>query len=423
MELTNEERALLDGIFGSGIQRCMSLLVRWGEMFDAERMIKVSHVHLSTSIPYQLLEEMSEDVDKVRVPSSLHAAFDPDWFVGRLGTVLKGDLARGSVIDDDSDFIKRIRLLNKLGFLPSFTCAPYTAGIVPRSDDVLCWTGSSGQVICNSFFGTRSGRESAATSFASAITGRTPYMGLLKKENRYARILVELKADLNIDKFTEADYGALGYYIGEIASYNNIAIKGIPKDITLEKGRMFVSPLPVSGACTICHIIGVTPEAPTLEEAFGNKKPEDVVHVGQKELREGYDKLTNADKDQIDMVVIGCPHLTIGEVAELASFLEGKTISQDVRLLIGIANPVYSFAHDAGFVPTIQKAGGTFMNICVAAANRLIFPEKLPRTIATNSARAAHYIQRMTAGRSRTVYGDMKLCAELAITGKKARYP
>ena len=77
MELTNEEIALLDGKFGSGIQRCMSLLVRWGEMFDAERMIKVSHIHLSTSIPYQLLEEMSEDVDKVRAPSSLHAALIP----------------------------------------------------------------------------------------------------------------------------------------------------------------------------------------------------------------------------------------------------------------------------------------------------------------------------------------------------------
>lgn len=418
MKLTRDEKLMLDGKHGPGMQRCMSLLVRWGEIFDAQKMVPVNHVHFSSSMPYKLLEEMSEGVDRVRTVASIHAAFDPEWFVGKFGTVLRGALARGSVVDDDSEFIRRIRRLHNLGFLPSFTCAPYIAGILPRPGDVLCWTGSSGQVICNSVFGTRSGRESAATSLAAAITGKTPYMGLLKKENRYARILVELKSDLDINQFTEADYGAIGYYVGEKVSNNNIAIHGIPETIPLEKERMLLSPLPVSGSSTICHIIGVTPEARTLKEASGNKKPEEIIPVGRKELKEGYDKLTNADSDRIDMVVIGCPHLTMGEVADLASFLDGKRINQEVRLLIGISNSICSLASDTGFAQTVEAAGGTFMNICVAAANRLIFPKELPRIIATNSARAAHYIQRMTAGRSRTIYGDMKKCIESAIAGK-----
>ena len=421
MELTGEEKAMLDGRHGPGTQKCMRLLVRWGEIFKAERMVKVNHVHFSSSMPYSLLEEMSEGVDRIRSVASIHAAFDTEWFVGKYGRVLRGDSARGSDVDDRSEFMKKVSRLTTIGFLPSFTCAPYVGGIIPRPGDVLCWTGSSGQVICNSLFGTRSGRESAATSLAAAITGKTPCMGLLKKENRYAGILVELKPDINVDYFTEADYGALGYYIGEKAGYSNIAISGIPETIAFEKERMLLSPLPVSGACTICHIIGVTPEAPSLEEAFGNKTPEQIMPVGIKALEESYDKLTNADTDHVDMVVLGCPHLTIKEIADLASLLDGERVNREVRLLIGISNPVYSLASDAGYAQAIERAGGTFMNICVAAANRLIFPKELPKVVATNSARAAHYIQRMTAGRSRSSYGDMRQCAEAAITGKDAK--
>lgn len=418
MKLTVEEKRIVEGKYGPGMQKCMGLLVKWGEIFGAERMVPVNHVHLGPSMPNKLLEEMSEGVDKVRTISSLHAAFDSTWFIGKFGIMIKGDLSRGVVIDDESEFIKRIRLLAKLGFLPSFTCAPYIIGMLPRAGDVLCWTGSAGQTVCNSFFSALAGRESTATCFAAAITGKTPYMGQLKKENRYAKILIELRADLKINELTEADYGALGYYIGEKVSFNNIAIRNVPQNITFEKERMLVSPLAVSGACTMCHIIGVTPEALTIDKAFGNRKPEEVLILGKRELRASYSKLTNADTDRVDMVVVGCPHLTIVEIAQLSSLLERKKVNQNLRLLVGVSNPIYDFACDSGYVRRIEESGGTFMNICVAAANRLIFPKELPKVVATNSARAAHYIQRMTAGKSKTIYGNMEQCIEAALTGK-----
>jgi hypothetical protein len=243
-------------------------------------------------------------------------------------------------------------------------------------------------------------------------------MGQLKKENRKAKILIELSANLLANDLTEADYGALGYYIGEKVGFSNIAIKNVPKTISFEKGRMFVSPLAVSGACTMCHIIGVTPESSTAEEAFGGLKPEEVLILGKSELRESKGKLINTDTHNVDMIVIGCPHLTIVEVAKLSSLLEGKKIDQNLFLLIGISNSMYGFASDSGYVEIIEKAGAAFMNICVAAANRLIFPKELPKVVATNSARAAHYIQRMTAGKSKTIYGTMEQCIQAAIAGK-----
>lgn len=418
MELTTEEDKMLEGRYGLGTQKCMDLLVKLGNIFGADKMVGVSGVHMSTGMPNELLEEMSEGTDRVMTFASLHAAFDSEWFVGKVGTMLTGKTLKELIIRGDSDFSKRLQRLNRLGFLPTFTCAPYSIGIPHAPGNVLCLTGSSGQVISNSIFSSRANRESVASSFAAAITGRTPHIGLIVNGNRYAKLLIQVDDELDVTSFSEADYGALGYYIGNKAGINNVAIKGIPHTVTFEEQRMLLSPLPVSGACVMCHIIGVTPEARTVGEAFGNENPQHITVVGKKQLKEAYDQLINADSDEVDMVALGCPHLTIAELSRLANLLENKAINKNVRLLIGVSFPIYTLARDAGYISVIENAGGVCMNICVAASNRLLFPNDLPKVVATNSARAAHYIQRMTAGKSKTIYGDMKQCVRAAINGK-----
>ena len=77
--------------------------------------------------------------------------------------------------------LRQPAILKGLGFLPTFTCSPYLVGVLSRPGNVLCWTGSGGEIASNSFFGARAGRESAATCFAAAVTGKTPQMGLLIK--------------------------------------------------------------------------------------------------------------------------------------------------------------------------------------------------------------------------------------------------
>jgi predicted aconitase len=307
--------------------------------------------------------------------------------------------------------------LRKLGFLSTFTCSPYTIGVLPLPGNVMCWTGSSGQVISNTFFGARAGRESVSTCFAAAITGKTPLMGLLKKENRYAEILVKVSKELNPSSFDEADYGALGYYIGGRVGPRNTAIDGVPSDLTFEHGRMIVSPLPVSGACVMCHIIGVTPEANSIERVLGGRKYEMIV-IGRKELAEGYEKLNNSGSKEIDMAVIGCPHLTIKEIGEVASLLDGKKVNRNVRLVVGVSRPTYTLAEECGFIDPIEKGGGIIVNSCVSALNPFMYVKDGAKIAATNSARAAHYMQRMSVGKTKTFYGNMGKCIQAAIKGR-----
>jgi len=417
MKLTDEEKEMLDGGFGPGVQRSMNLLVRWGELFGAERMVKVNGVHLSTNFPTDAVREMSEGAQEAKAFSTTHAVYDPKYYREKFGIVVD-KIAGGYATTDEEKFTERMELLRNLGFLPTFTCAPYAIGILPQPGDVLCMTGSSGQVISNAFFASRAGRESVSTCFAAAMTGRTPLIGLLKQENRYAEVLAKLEGDLAPVEFTEADYGALGYHLGGIAGPRTLAVEGLPQDLTFENGRMFVSPLPVSGACVMCHIIGVTPEALTLEQALGGGKPE-TVSVGKAQIAEAYEKLSDAESRDVDMAVIGCPHLTIKDIGLLASLVAGKKTSANVRLVVGVAEPVYTLAKACGYTDPIEAAGGMFVNSCISALNPFMFlAENRAKVAVTNSARAAHYMQRMSGGRTKTLYGDMKRCIKAAITGK-----
>ena len=49
MKLTDDEKRMLHGEFGVGVQKCMKLLVQWGELFGAQGMAHVSNAHLSTN--------------------------------------------------------------------------------------------------------------------------------------------------------------------------------------------------------------------------------------------------------------------------------------------------------------------------------------------------------------------------------------
>jgi len=415
VKLTDEDKKMLDGHYGPGARRSMKLLVQWGDLFGAERMVNVDHAHLSCHFPTEAVMAFSEGTDKFRTTTTLHPVFNPKYWRENLDIVLK-ELGGGYGTVDEDIFTNRMRILQKMNVLPTYTCRPYTIGFLPKPGDILCLTGSSGAILSNSFFGARAARDSVSTSFASAVTGRTPLMGLLKKENRYAEIVFKIDKSVIPEYFSEADYGALGYYIGGIAGPRNVAIEGLPNHFTLENALMLVSPMPVSGACIMCHVVGATPEAHTLEEAIGDNKPE-TMFITKNEIRDSYELLNTANPSDLDMVVIGCPHLTINEVDALASLLEGKKVSPDVTLSVGISKPTYALAKAAGYTDIIEKAGGIMVDSCMGVLNPFCFLEDGARiAVATNSVRAAHYIQRSSGGNTKTLYGNIEKCVNAAVT-------
>lgn len=420
MFLTQEEERMLDGDYGPGVQKSTELLVKLGEAFDAKRLVPAqsAHIHCATSL--DLLLELTEGATQCRVITTTHPNPYPDVLdpIGckRIGLPENYNIyefIHGGPWRQIEDIFKR------LGYLLTYTCVPFLVGNLPKPGDVISWGGTSGAVTATSMFGACGSRDSVPANIATSVTGRAPYIGMAIKQNRYAQVLVELDR-LDLGNFTNADYGALGYYIGEKTGSKNVVINGLPKTLSLEQFRYLVSPMPVSGATNICHVVGVTPEAWTLAQALGGGRPEEVITVGKDQIKEAVDKLTTAHSGEVDLVRLGCPHCSIIELKDIASLLDGKRVHPNVRLFVATAKQIYVLAEAMGYVDIIKQSGGVFTNTCVGSQDPFNFigPELGIETVATNSARSAHYSARTSRGKIKLLYGSTAQCIDSAITGK-----
>ena len=88
-----------------------------------------------------------------------------------------------------------------------------------------------------------------------------------------------------------------------------------------------------SGGVEMYHIPGVTPEARTVEEAFGGNRVAATVRYGEAERRIAYENLNCATDRNVDFVMLGCPHNSIEQVWLIASLLDGRKISANTAAL------------------------------------------------------------------------------------------
>lgn len=417
MLLTDKEKRMLGGESGPGVQKALSFLVEYGEAFDAQRLVRVDSAHLLPD-PVHMLNELTEGVAAVGPMTTLHS-LSPlvgPW-VKALG--LREDSA-GPVLEDT---VKAVETYKALGCFETLSCAPYVMGNVLKKGNVFSWAGSSGIIINNSLFGARGNRDSGIAMTCSAITGRTPELGRIRAEERFADVVVRFQ-QVDVAHLTEDEMGAIGYHIGALAQTKNVAIDGLPPTVPFEKLKYLLSPMPVSGAVSLCHLTGITPEAPTLEAALGNRRPELALTLSPLEMRDAASQLCHYTSSEVEVVALGCPHLTMGEIREIAFMLAGKRVAHGVRLILATNEGVLNLSRRMGYADLIEKAGGLIItDSCIAVFPFAHMKESVDR-VATNSARCAHYLLRGGAGEVAggkvmdTYYGSTEQCIGAAMTGK-----
>lgn len=404
MILTKEEEAMACGKHGPGIEKCMNILIKFGKALGAEKMVKVSSAHTMPKEPPDLLFEMTEGVSQTGTFTTLHAlmsAFDPHLW--RKMGISEEFASRELPLHE-----QRLAIYRRLGFYETYTCLPMLVGNLPRKGDCISWIGSCAQLFVNSLLGARTNRDGGVVNLAAAITGRAPYRGSFLDENRYGEVLVELEG-LDPYKLTYTDLSAIGYYVGGIAQDRNVVINGLPKELDISQLLGLMAPLPASGSVSICHLVGLTPEAPTLGEALGHRNPTEIVRVGKRAIEETKALHSQDKNDKVDMVVLGCPHCTIQELKKIASILSGKKIGNERRLWIGSPYQTYYLAQTMGYSQVIEKAGGVISSSCMATIPDSPIPNDV-EIIATNSFKASHYISRLTKGRVEVVVREMDEC-------------
>jgi predicted aconitase len=125
---------------------------------------------------------------------------------------------------------------------------------------------------------------------------------------------------------------------------------------------------------------GVTPEAAQF------RPPAESINVTQYDLDAAIASLTNATQEDVDFVSLGCPHLSIREIAHLAALLEGKKVTKE--FWITTARPTRAIADQMGYTRTIEESGAKFAvdTCCVVAPIKGRF-----KGMATDSAKACYY--------------------------------
>jgi predicted aconitase len=392
MNLTREEREMLDGEHGDRLAHAMDLLKRLGEAYDAEGMIDISGGHLfawkiNGELPgnavLSQIETMTEGT-RLKVPCTTNPV------------CLNPDLAEtmgipADVVEEHGPNISKLQqMCREMGAMPTFSCHDHSP-LQPRLGANYALTESNVCMFANSWYGIRSNMEGDLTALAAAMTGKTPEYGMHLKENRFGQVLVRLSGDVDAGNLTTADFGAISYHAGEMIGDDRIPVyEGFPKAMGPTHVK-HMQPQVVHSSSPLFHIVGVTPEAPTLEAACGGKPPNEVVSVGRREIMDAYQKLNTTERTDIDVIGLGCPHCTLEEIAALASELDGKRVHSNVRLLIGTSAAVAALADRMGLVERIREAGGMVLtDMCTVGMLLLGLIERWNiRYVATNSACAA----------------------------------
>jgi predicted aconitase len=402
VRLTGEEKAMLAGEAGPGVQRAMEIVVALGRIYGAADLVAVHSVQVS-GVSYKnlgeaglaFLEEWAQQGARARVPATLNPAGMDMLAWWKLGI--------------PTDFARRqeavIAAYAALGVMPSCTCTPYQVGFVPGRGQHIAWAESSAVSYANSVLGARTNREGGPSALAAAITGRTARYGLHLDGNRQPTTVVKVRCAVQ----SEADFGAVGFLVGRQlrneVPFFRFAQAG-RQTIESQHLKTMGAAMAASGAVALYHVDELTPEARS-----GVQPASDLETLVVDDLSPAYLAL-NGPAEDVDLVSLGCPHASLSEIEAVARSLDGRRVK--AALWITTARTIQEAAKEAGLAQQIEAAGGLIVaDTCmvVAPVADLGF-----RTMATNSAKMAFYTPSHSGLSVR--FGPMEQCLEAALAGK-----
>ncbi len=412
MFLTDEERRILNGEFGEPQQIALGVLAKLGEAYGAERMVEIASAHIVGS-SYQIAGEAGIEIYSQLVEQGARVKVRTTSDPGSI------DFARWREFKTPTEYAARqtkiAELLDRMGVIPTWTCTPYSTFNVPKFGDHLGWSESSAVVFANSVIGARTNRLAAYVDLCAALTGRVPSFGLHLPERRRGEVLFDLDSELSAS-FEDHYFPILGYLVGHTVGDRIPVVLGLPR-ATYDQLKAFGAAAAASGSVALYHMVGITPEARTVEEAFGGRAPAERVRVGKRDIARVLEQMSTGRGGAVDVVGVGCPHASIDQMRRYASLLNGKRVHTGVHLWICTNAAVEEMARRMGYVETIEQAGakllvGTCHNNCPLGAWGF-------RRLATDSGKFAYYTP-TTVG-SECVFASTEACLDAAITGRVDR--
>jgi hypothetical protein len=412
MELSERDRRMLDGGDGPATQLAMSILVRMADVYGAPRLMDISQAHIDSTIylgdaTLEFAERLAALGARVAVPTSLNVsgvdecgwknwAVTPEW------------AAKAA---------RQMLAYEKMGAVPTWTCAPYQTDMRPVFGQQIAWGESNAIAFANSVIGARTERYPDLLDICCAITGRVPAIGLHLTENRAGEFLIRLVGVSEALQQDDQFFAVLGHLVGKLAEDRIPVVDGVAIRPIEDHLKAFSAAAASSGRVALFHMVGITPEAATLDEAFQGRAPDRVFEITSADLRAARRELTTADGRELDMVILGSPHFSVDEFRRLAPLVAGRRAHPHVRFLVTSSRLMKEQAQDAGVLAPVLDFGAEItLDTCILASPML--PPEI-RTLMTNSAKYAYYAPSLL--NTRVTFGSLADCVQSAVEGRVVR--
>ena len=380
MKLTDEQKEILEGKQGAVKAKVMETIVRYGDMFEATELVKVTHGqgHLVTSFGLSMIKPIFKTIDEL------------------IGAGLK--VEEGFTVDPRPVDFKNVKcsLIDKLLFSTvlygkqehyeqqlkavglirdnAFSCACYfdEMGNIPEKGDILSWAESSAVNYANSVLGARCNRNSGMIDIFGSIVGYVPKFGLLTDEGRKAKwkVIVNTKEK----PIAQILGSAIGLKVMEDVPYVVGLDKWIGTELTDEcKAYLkdFGAATASNGAVGLYHIDKLTPEAVELGESLLEEGYREYV-IDDAELERVYKSYPvmwpDPDKKGT-LAFIGCPHLSRVQLEEWADkIMEGLKAAGRKKVtcqtVLCTAPPVREAFEQTEKYQALMKTGARVTSIC-----------------------------------------------------------
>jgi len=414
--LGETDRQMLEGRSGQARRMAMSIIVRMAEVYGAGELMDISQAHidgcgLMSDAGLEFAEKLTAAGGKVIVPTTLNMGpLDlQDW--------------RRFVTDEEfaAKAVRQGKAYTDMGCVPTWSCAPYQGYLTPRFGQQIAWGESNAICYANSVLGARTNRYADYLDICAAITGRVPKCGLHLTENRRGQWLLRLAGFSRALLAEEVFYPVLGHLIGAMVGDKVPVIEGMPANASDDQLKAFCAAAASAGSVALFHAVGLTPEAPSAEAAFQHRPPERVVDISPQDWYHAWDDLAGAEQGaKLDVVVLGCPHLSFAEFRSLIEAIREAAPAKaadgvDVALLT--CQQSLALVERTGWLAELEAFGARITRDTCVFHTPMI--RRDAKVLMTNSGKCAYYSPGSLG--MKVALGSIGDCVRSAVAGRVLR--
>lgn len=405
---------MLAGELGDAAGFAMRLLVAFADAVGARELLDISGAHIDGCLYHgqvnlDFVERLVAGGGRARVPTTLN--------VGAID-LIHPELIRLSN-PEQAPARRLMRAHEELGGIPSFTCAPYQTKFRPAFGQQIAWGESNAIVFANSVIGARTNRYGDFIDLCCALTGRAPAWGLHLDEPRRGQVLFRLTDFPTSLDASDSLYVGIGLLIGSASGDRVPVIDGLPPPASEDQLKALGAAAASSGSVALFHAVGITPEAPTLSDAFGGAAPAALVEVRPRDVADALARLSTApDGTPLTAVCLGTPHFSLAEWDRLlASIPDGRTRPPLVRIYVNTDRATLARLEADGRLDAIRENGIVVVTDTCTYLTPVL--ERLDGVVMTNSGKWAHYAPGNLG--VDVAFGELEDCVASAFAGRVVR--